>query len=171
MPSNSRAFPDLKAPTMSMLTTVFSADVLKIDAAAVSADIESKIRDIVLRKLNRKGVIVAISGGIDSSVVAALCSKAMGTERVLGLMLPEADSSPDSLHFANLLAQSLGIRTHVEDISAILAAAGCYQRRDEAIRKVIPEYQAALQVQARSARPSERKCLSDFLGGRRIAAG
>jgi NAD+ synthase len=127
---------------MSMLTTVFSAGVLKIDVAAVSADIESKIRDIVLRQLNRKGVIVAISGGIDSSVVAALCSKAVGAERVLGLILPEADSSPDSLHFANLLASSLGLRTYVEDISGILAAAGCYQRRDEAIRKVIPEYQA-----------------------------
>jgi NAD+ synthase len=55
-------------------------------------------------------------------------------------MLPEADSSPDSLHFANLLAQSLGLRTQVEDIAAILTAAGCYQRRDDAICKVIPQY-------------------------------
>jgi NAD+ synthase len=60
-------------------------------------------------------------------------------------MLPEADSSPDSLHFANLLAQSLGLRTYVEDISGILTATGCYQRRDEAIRKVIPEYRAGYQ--------------------------
>jgi NAD+ synthase len=126
---------------MSMATTVFSADVLNIAAAAVSADIESEIRNIVLQQLNRKGVVVAISGGIDSSVVAALCIRALGSPRVLGLMLPEADSSPDSLHFANLLAQSLGLRTHVEDIAGILTAAGCYQRRDEAIRKVIPEYQ------------------------------
>ena len=125
---------------MSMATTVFSADILKIDAASVSANIESEIRDIVLQRLNRKGVVVALSGGIDSSVVAALCVKALGSARVLGLMLPEADSSPDSLNFANLLAQSLGIRTHVEDIAGILTAAGCYQRRDEAIRKVIPEY-------------------------------
>ena len=125
---------------MSFTTTVFSADVLKIDAAAVSAAIGSEIRDITLRRLNRKGVVVAISGGIDSSVVAALCLKALGSERVLGLMLPEADSSPDSLHFGNLLARSLGIRTQVEDITAILTAAGCYQRRDEAIRKVVPEY-------------------------------
>jgi NAD+ synthase len=125
---------------MSIATTTFSADMLKIDAAAISAGIESKIRDIVLQRLNRRGVVIAISGGIDSSVVAALCFKALGTSRVLGLMLPEADSSPDSLHFANLLAQSLGLRTHKEDIAGILTAAGCYQRRDEAIRKVIPEY-------------------------------
>jgi NAD+ synthase len=125
---------------MNIAATAFSADLLKIDAAAVSASIESKIREIVLQRLNRKGVVVAISGGIDSSVVAALCLKALGTSRVLGLMLPEADSSPDSLHFANLLAQSLGLRTHVEDIAGILTAAGCYQRRDDAIRKVIPQY-------------------------------
>jgi len=125
---------------MSMATTVFSADVLKIDAASVSACIENEIRNIVLQRLNRKGVVVALSGGIDSSVVAALCVKALGSAQVLGLMLPEADSSPDSLSFANLLAESLGIRTHVEDIAGILTAAGCYQRRDEAIRKVIPEY-------------------------------
>jgi len=125
---------------MSMATTAFSADVLNIDAAAVSAGIENEIRDIVLQRLNRKGVVVALSGGIDSSVVAALCLKALGTARVLGLMLPEADSSPESLRLANLLAQSLSIRTHVEDIAGILTAAGCYQRRDEAIRKVIPQY-------------------------------
>src|SRR3984893_5708939 len=131
---------NLGAKTMSMATTAFSADVLNIDAAAVSAGIENEVRGIVLQRLNRKGVVVALSGGIDSSVVAALCLKALGTARVLGLMLPEADSSPDSLRLANLLAQSLGIRTHLEDIAGILAAAGCYQRRDEAIRKVIPQY-------------------------------
>jgi NAD+ synthase len=125
---------------MAAATTAFSADVLSIDAAEVSVGIECDIRDIVRRRLKRNGVVVAISGGIDSSVVAALCVKALGTARVLGLMLPEADSSPDSLHFANLLAQSLGIRTYLEDITGILSAAGCYQRRDEAIRKVIPEY-------------------------------
>ena len=127
---------------MNISTAVFSADVLKIDAAAVSASIEREIRDIVLHRLNRKGVVVAISGGIDSSVVAALCFNALGATRVLGLMLPEADSSPDSLQFANLLARSLGLRTQVEDIASILTAAGCYQRRDAAIRTVIPEYTA-----------------------------
>src|ERR1700686_131806 len=121
--------PDRKARKMSLPATVFSADVLKIDAARISADIEGKIRDIGLERLNRNGGVIAISGGIDSSVVPALCLKALGTARVLGLMLPEADSSPDSLQFANLLAQSMGIGTHVEAVAGILAAAGCYQRR------------------------------------------
>lgn len=123
-----------------MLMTLFSADVLKIDPVEVSAGIENEIRDIVLRQLNRKGVVVALSGGIDSSVVAALCVRALGRARVLGLIMPEADSSPDSLRFANLLAQSSGIQTHVEDITSILTTAGCYKRRDEAIRTVLPEY-------------------------------
>jgi NAD+ synthase len=139
----SRPAPDRQARTMSLPATVFSPDVLKMDAAAIAADLEGKIRDIVLGRLNCKGVVIAISGGVDSSVVAALCVKALGTARVLGLMLPESDSSPDSLRLANLLALSLGLRTQVEDIAGILIAAGCYQRRDVAIRKVIPEYTAA----------------------------
>lgn len=119
---------------------VFSRDLLRIDPGAAAAQIESAIRDIVFSRLRRKGAVVAISGGVDSSVVAALCARALGKERVFGLLLPEADSSPDSLRLARLLAGSLGIRTETEDITAILNAAGCYRRRDDAIRSVLPEY-------------------------------
>lgn len=115
-------------------------ELLRIDPAAAAAQIEAAIRDIVLAQLRRKGAVVAVSGGVDSSVVAALCARALGRERVLGLLLPEADSSPDSLRLARLLADSIGIRTETEDITPILAAAGCYRRRDEAIRSVLPEY-------------------------------
>jgi NAD+ synthase len=118
----------------------FSAEVLRLDAAKTAAAIESAIRDITFQRLRRKGAVVAISGGIDSSVVAALCVRALGPQRVLGLLLPESDSSPESAHLAHKLADSLGIRTATEDISGILTAAGCYQRRDDAIRQVIPEY-------------------------------
>lgn len=118
----------------------FSADLLKIDTAAEAARIAAAIREFVLKQLKRRGAVVAISGGIDSSVVAALCCRALGQDRVLGLMLPEADSSPESLRLAYMLADSLGIRTEVEDIGPVLVAAGCYRRRDEAIRSVIPEY-------------------------------
>ncbi len=117
-----------------------SAGVLNIDAEAESARIAEAIRNQTLAAMRRKGVVVAISGGVDSSVAAALAVRAVGRERVLGLLLPEADSSPDSTRLGRLLAESLGIPSCLEDISPILIAAGCYSRRDSAIRKLIPEY-------------------------------
>lgn len=126
------------------ITRAFSSDCLRIDAAAVAADIESGIRELVFGNLRRKGAVVALSGGVDSSVVAALCCRALGRKRVFGLMLPEASSSPDSLRLAHVHASKIGIRTQVEDISPILKGAGCYQRCAEAIRKVVPEYHEGL---------------------------
>jgi NAD+ synthase len=118
----------------------FSADVLAIDAARVTAQIAATVFDLVIRKLRRKGVVLGLSGGIDSSVAAALCARALGPERVLGLLMPEADSSPDSTRLGCLVAETLGIATVLEDIEPILRAAGCYRRRDDAIRAVVPEY-------------------------------
>lgn len=118
-----------------------SPDVLKMaDPAAVADAIGEGIRESVLRRFRRRGVVVGLSGGIDSSVVAALSVRALGKDRVVGLFMPEADSSGESLRLGRLLAESLGIRAELEDITAILTAAGCYRRRDEAIRSVAPEY-------------------------------
>jgi NAD+ synthase len=119
---------------------MLSPDVLRIDAPRVAADIERTIRDQVLGTLRRRGAVVAMSGGIDSSVVAALCARALGPERVLGLLMPERDSSGDALRLGRMLAEHLGIRHEVEDIAPALAALGCYARQDEAIRMVVPEY-------------------------------
>ena len=83
---------------------------------------------------------MGVSGGIDSSVVAALCTRALGKDRVLALIMPEADSSKDSEVLGRNLAESLGIRYVVEDITGTLEGAGCYRRRDDAIRSVVPEY-------------------------------
>jgi NAD+ synthase len=84
--------------------------------------------------------VVGISGGIDSSVVATLCARALGCDRVLGLLMPERDSSSDALRLGLLLAKRLGIQFLVEDISGILAALGCYERQAEAVRTVFPNY-------------------------------
>jgi NAD+ synthase len=117
-----------------------SPDVLAIDAAPVAHQIETRIRESILQQLKRKGAVLGLSGGIDSSVAAALCARALGRDRVLGLLMPEADSGEDTSRLARLLADYLGIRTVTEDITSILRAAGCYRRRDEAIRLVVPEY-------------------------------
>jgi len=119
---------------------MFSKDVLAIDAAQVAGTIEEAIRAQVFTTFHRKGAVVAVSGGIDSSVVASLCVRALGPERVLLLMLPERDSSPEALELGALLATHLGAASVVEDIAPALASLGCYRRQDEAIRKVVPEY-------------------------------
>jgi NAD+ synthase len=126
--------------TMSQTAKPFSADVLKLDAEQEAHRIASSIRETIAVSLKRKGAIIGLSGGIDSSVVAALCVRALGKDRVFGLFMPETDSSDDSLKFGRLIAGALGIQATVEDISPILRGAGCYTRRDEAIKAVIPHY-------------------------------
>ena len=71
--------------------------LLAIDVAADTARICQSMRDTVFGQLRRKGVVVGVSGGIDSSVVAGLAVRALGKERVFALFTPETDSSSDSL--------------------------------------------------------------------------
>ncbi len=119
-----------------------SVDSLTLDLQAEAARIESFIRSGVAGVLKKKGAVVAVSGGIDSSTSAALCVRALGRERVFALLLPERDSSPDSLHYGRMLVEHLGIASETIDIAPILDAMGCYQRRDQAIRDLFPEYTA-----------------------------
>jgi NAD+ synthase len=110
--------------------------------AEVTGEIErltAKLREVVLGS-RRKGVVVGISGGIDSSVVAALCARAFGPARVLGLTMHEDESSDDTRRLAQLVIDHLGIATVDEPLSPLLEAAGCYARRDAAIRAGVPEY-------------------------------
>ncbi len=118
----------------------FDRNVLEIDPAAVAKQIEEAIPRIVGRRLRRRGTVVAVSGGVDSAVCATLCVRALGANRVLVLLMPEQDSSPDGTDRGRRLCESLGIDYEIEDIAPILEALGCYRRRDEAIRKLFPEY-------------------------------
>src|SRR5882672_8889298 len=99
-----------------MSLPTLSRALLEIDAAATAEQIEASIRRTV-GGLRRRGVVVALSGGIDSSVVAALAARALGANRVLGLLMPEADSSPTSLRLGRALATAFNIKTVVEDIT------------------------------------------------------
>jgi NAD+ synthase len=119
----------------------FSKDILIIhDIDAECNRLITNIREGVLHKLNRLGGVIGISGGIDSSVSMALAAKALGTENVLGIMLPEKDSSKESALFAQKLADKFGVKAITENITEALEGLGCYQRRDEAVRKIFPEY-------------------------------
>jgi len=122
--------------------TTFTADVLKLDCHKELEKIVAGIRNGVVKQLRKRGVVVALSGGVDSSVVAALCVRALGKDKVLGLLLPEKDSSAETLTLSRLIIKHLAIPSEYKDITDILTAVGCYQSRDEAIKSVIPEYGA-----------------------------
>src|SRR5262245_5672298 len=115
----------------------FGPDVLAIDLASEADRIASEIRRIVGTELRRRGIVVALSGGIDSSCVAALCARALGPAHVHGLHMPERDSSDDTLGLSKSVSDALGFDSTVEVITPLLDASGCYVRRDEAIRMVV----------------------------------
>jgi NAD+ synthase len=121
-------------------STDFSAETLRLDAEAEIERICGWIRETVLKDLRKRGAVLGLSGGIDSSVTAALCARALGPTKVTGIFMPEHDSDPESLSLGQALAETFGVETVLEDIGPALAAAGCYGRRDGFIRQVVPEF-------------------------------
>jgi NAD+ synthase len=120
----------------------FSLDVLKINPEQEL----QKLSDFVVEQVNivfrRKGVIVGLSGGIDSACMAAIAVHAIGKEKVVGLILPEKESNPISSQFAEKHARALGIEHREIDISATVDSVVRYGWRDEYIKNLVPEYQS-----------------------------
>jgi NAD+ synthase len=118
----------------------FSKDVLKLDGEKVAAELSEIIATQVTRRLMRQGVVIGVSGGIDSSVVVALCCKAMGPERVFGLALPEHDSASESLDLAQVLSAQYGFSLTKEVLTPALQGFECYPRRDEAVKQLFSDF-------------------------------
>ena len=117
----------------------FSAETLKIDGAAEIERIVTGLR-AQLRGMRKRGLVLGLSGGIDSSVSVALAVRAVGAKNVFCLFMPENDSDPESLRLGRLVAETFGVAAVVEDIGPTLQAMGCYERRDGFIRELVPEY-------------------------------
>lgn len=118
----------------------FSKDVLKIDAAAETERITQFVVDHTRNTLRRRGVVVGLSGGIDSAVMASLAVEAMGKDKVLGLIMPEKESNPLSSSYAAAHARELGIETKTVDLTDAVDAFGSYAQRDEFIKNLVPGY-------------------------------
>jgi len=131
----------------------FSKDVLEIDPAAETDRIVQALRENVGPRMRRRGAVVGISGGVDSAVVLGLCVRAFTPQHVVALMLPDKDSSPESEKLARELARQFGVEPILEDVTSALEGFGCYRRRDEAIRRVFPEYDAAKGYKAKIVLP------------------
>ena len=122
------------------MSAPFDASVLALDLEAEADRIAAWMRESLSQRLRRRGLVIAMSGGIDSSVCAALAVRAVGASKVFGLLLPERDSSGNSTRRGRLLAEHLGIEHELHDIAPALEAIGCYRERDSAIRKVFADY-------------------------------
>lgn len=125
---------------MSSVNTELSWNVLDLDLSGEADRICERLREVTARGLKKRGLVVAISGGIDSSTSLALAVRALGQKRVFAIILPEQDSSDDSAVRGKLLAEHLGVEYMQQDIAPALEAIGCYRWRDEAIRRAVPGY-------------------------------
>lgn len=118
----------------------FSSLALRLDVDKECREISDFIVGSLRNKLKKRGVVVAISGGVDSSTVTGLCVKALGKEKVFGLLMPERDSSDDTMRLSRSVAERFAIDYQEINISPILDALGCYEKQLSAFRKVFPDY-------------------------------
>ena len=118
----------------------FNSEILHINnIEKVSSDIQLFIKSQLLG-FRKQGTVIGLSGGVDSSVTAALCAKALGADKVLGILMPERDSDPKSKTYAENLANKVGIRTEVFDLTKILESFGVYQTRDAIVKKNFAQF-------------------------------
>lgn len=127
-------------PVQGASTPTFGLGCLDLDCEAEVRRLCDWMVETVARQLHRRGVVIGLSGGVDSSVCGALAVRAFGPKKVFGLLMPERDSSASSTELGGQVAAQLGIQHVVEPIGAALEALGCYRWRDEAIRAVFPDY-------------------------------
>jgi NAD+ synthase len=124
---------------MSSIRELSNEDLLALDYDAEIEKIGKGIKK-ALRQVRKRGAVVAMSGGIDSSVTSSLAAKTLGADKVFGLLLPEQDSSTASASLGQILAEHLGIAFSLHNIAPSLEAIGCYAWRDQAIKACFPDY-------------------------------
>ena len=135
--------------------TRFNQNIVDIDPAAETDRIVEFLRRNVRREMKRRGAVVGISGGIDSAVVLALSVRAFGAGNVTAVMMPDRDSDPLSETLARELAARFGVEPILEDITGALEGFDCYRRRDDAIRRVFPDYDASRGFKAKIVLPQD----------------
>ncbi len=131
------------------------AEELKINPRLETDRIVAFLQRQVLRVMRRRGAVVGISGGIDSSVVLALLARAFDVQKIAALILPEKESDPASEDLARAVASHFGVEPILEDLTDALEGLGCYARRDAAIRRVFPAFDPQLGYRTRIVLPGD----------------
>ncbi len=124
----------------------FTKDSILINPEEEVEKIVESIRNNVFNILKKRGGVVGVSGGVDSSVVLALTAKALGSDKVLAIMLPEKESSGENIPLVKKLLNIVGVENTIEDLTGALSGFGCYQRRDDAVKRIFPEYDSSYKM-------------------------
>ena len=131
---------------MIMKTAEFHRQILELDPAREVERIVARLHNDIFHVLKRKGGVLGVSGGVDSAVVLALAVQAIDPKRLVALLLPERESSPESILLGREVCRQFGVTPLVEDISEPLYGFGSYRRRDEAVRAVFPDYDSTYKL-------------------------
>ena len=123
-----------------MITSNFLKNALFLDIEKEKKRICESVRFSLARRLKRRGLVIGLSGGIDSTVTLGLAVEAIGPDRVLGLLMPEKYTADQTDLLARKAANHFNIKIILEDITEMLKAARHYERYDDAVRLIIPEY-------------------------------
>jgi NAD+ synthase len=124
----------------------FTYDSINIDVKEETSRIKEFIKNTIHNSLKKRGAVIGLSGGIDSSVVTALCVEALGKDKVIAILMPEKDSSPESKEFAMKIIDKYGIPYIIEDMTDAVHGLGCYKKRDEAVKRIFPEYNSGYKM-------------------------
>lgn len=119
---------------------MFSTSILDINPSLEIARISDFIREMTFKNFKSRAAVVGLSGGIDSAVVGELCVRALGKEKVMGLLLPEKESNPISLEYGKKQAEKMEIATITVDITTYLESLKVYEKRNAVIKSIFPEF-------------------------------
>ena len=111
------------------------------------------MKETVRDQFRKEGIVIGVSGGIDSAVIAALAVDALGPERVFGLILPEKESSPSSRELGIDLCNALKIRYEEVPITPMLESFTIYQKKEALIKELFPHYDPAIHTTSLSRPP------------------
>jgi NAD+ synthase len=98
------------------------------------------IKETVVNDLKKDGIVIGVSGGVDSALIATLAVKALGPDHVYGLILPEKESSPSSRELATRLCKKLKIPYGEVPITPMLESFGIYSQKESILRELFPQY-------------------------------
>lgn len=110
----------------------------------LKANLPPFMKETVTNQFKKDGIVIGVSGGVDSALIATLAVEALGASHVYGMILPEKESNPSSRKLALQLCKTLKIPYGEVPITPMLQAFGIYAHKESLFRELFPQYDPAI---------------------------